>query len=392
VRLCIASGTFHPEIGGPPTYLYALASDLVRLDHRLHVVTYGDRDPPGAYPYPVYRVPRQGAEPQRVASFTLATIRAARRAELLYVNDYGLPPAIANLALRKPTVLKVVGDFAWEYTTRHRLIPTGTTIDQFQRQTFGWRAERIRRLQNWYARRADLVIAPSQYLAHLVVGWGVDRDRVRIVYNAPVPEPAPPPRNTTRRELGLNDGDFVVITIARLAPWKGVDVLIQALAMARERLPRVRLLIVGEGETRGRLEELARPLGTSVTFTGQVTHKRALALLQAADALALVSSYEGLSHVLLEAMQARVPIVASAVGGNRELIRDGENGLLVPYGRPEPLAEAIIRFAEDPALRGALSEAAGTEADSRAWARLVEATLDVFHEALGARRQNLNPQ
>jgi glycosyltransferase involved in cell wall biosynthesis len=382
VRLCIASGTFHPEVGGPPTYLYALASELVSRGHRLHVVTYGDRDPPGSYSYPVHRVPRRGPEPQRIAGFTLAALRAARRAELLYVNDYGLPPTLANMVLRKPVVLKVVGDFAWEYATRHRLIPTGTTIDQFQRQRFGWRVERVRHLQSWYAGRANLVITPSQYLAHLVTGWGVDRKGVRIIYTAPVPAPPPPPRNATRAELGLHESDFLFITIARLAPWKGIDVLIQALAMARERTPELRLLVVGEGETRSRLEELARPLGDAVTFTGQVSHERALALLAAADALALVSSYEGLSHVLLEAMEARRPIIASAVGGNRELIRDGENGLLVPYGSPEPLAAAMLRLAEEPELRRALAAVAGQDADSRAWPRLVEATLEVFQEAL----------
>ena len=382
MRLCIASGTFHPEIGGPPTYLYALADALVTRGHRINVVTYGDPDPPGSYPYPVHRVSRWGPEPQRVGMFALATLRAARRAELLYVNDYGLPPALANLALRKPTVLKVVGDFAWEYATRHRLIPTGTSIDQFQRRRFGWRVERIRQLQSWYARRADLLITPSQYLAHLVTGWGVERGRVRIVENAPVPSSPPPPRDVTREQLGLGAGDLVVVTIARLAPWKGIDVLIQALALARERAPRLRLLVVGEGEMRQRLEELARPLGTAVTFTGQVSHARALALLEAGDALALVSSYEGLSHVLLEAMEARRPIIASAVGGNRELIRDGENGLLVPYGALEPLADAMVRLAEEPALRQGLAIAAGAEADSRAWPRLVEATLEVFQEAL----------
>ena len=385
MRICIASGTYHPDVGGPPTYLYALANDLVRRGHGLKVVTHGR--PVGDYPYPIRRIPRELPAPLRLARFGLAVLQEARGADLLYVNDYGLPPAAANLVLRKPLVMKIVGDFAWEYAVRHELVPRELGIDEFQRRRFGPAVERLRAMQTWYARRADLVITPSHYLADLVVGWGVARDKLRVIYNAPTPTSLRPAREQIRRELGIADDDLLVATLARLAPWKGVDVLIEALARARRSAPSLRLLVVGDGDERQQLERLAAPLDGAVRFVSEVPRERAVALLGAADALALCSAYEGLSHVLLEAMEAAKPIVATAVGGNLELIRDGENGLLVPYGDAEALAKTLLRLVSEPGLGSQLGRRARADAEARAWPRLVDATLAVFDEAVALRRR-----
>jgi glycosyltransferase involved in cell wall biosynthesis len=385
LKICLTSGTYHPDVGGPPTYLYALAEALVERGHGLRVVTHGQ--PGGAYPYPIWRIPRELPAPLRLAGFGWATLAAARGADLLFVNDYGLPPAAANLLLGKPLVMKIVGDFAWEYAVRHALIPRDLGIEAFQRRRLAPSVERLRVMQTWYARRADLIITPSQYLAEIVEGWGVRRERLRVVYNAPTPAPARVDRAAVRRELGLGEDDLVIVTLARLAPWKGIDVLIQAFDELRERAPRLRLVVVGDGDERDNLERQAAPLNGRVQFSGEVSRERALAILEAADGLALCSAYEGLSHVLLEGMAAGKPIVASAVGGNVELIRDGENGLLVPYGDHLALSGALLRLADESGLGARLAARASADAAARSWPRLIEATLAVFEEALAGRRR-----
>lgn len=349
------------------------------------MITHGRPGGAYPYPYPIDRIPREQPAPLRLARFTAAALTAARAADLLYVNDYGLPPTIANLLLRKPAVLKIVGDFAWEYATRHALLPTGLGIDEFQQQRFRPAVERLRAMQRWYTRRADLVIVPSRYLAGLVQGWGVPAERLRVIYNAPTPHPPGPPARETRQRRGFAEDDFVVVCVARLAPWKGLDVLIRALRVAQRWAPTLRLLVVGDGEARAALETLAAPLGQSVRFIGEVPRGEALAALAAADLVALVSGYEGLSHVLLEAMAAGRPIVASAVGGNPELIGDGDNGLLVPYGDERALAARLALLAGDPAIGQRLGQQARLDAEARSWPRLVEATLGVFDEARGHR-------
>jgi glycosyltransferase involved in cell wall biosynthesis len=368
-------------VGGPPTYLLALADELVRRGHALRVVTHGQPGGSYSYPYPITRILREQPAPLRLARFTVSALTAARTADLLYVNDYGLPPTVANLILRKPAVLKIVGDFAWEYATRHALLPAGLGVDEFQRRRFRPAVERLRTMQRWYARRANLVIVPSRYLAGLVGGWGVPAERLRVIYNAPTPHPPELPARETRHRYGFTESDFVVVCVARLAPWKGLDVLIRALRVAQQWAPALRLLVVGDGEERPTLEMLAAPLGRAVLFTGELPRGEALAALTAADLVALVSGYEGLSHVLLEAMAAGRPIVASAVGGNLELIGDGDNGLLVPYGDERALAARLALLAGDPAIGQRLGQQARLDAEARSWPRLVEATLGVFDEA-----------
>ena len=389
LSILIASGTFHPDAGGPPTYLLTLGRELVERGHRVRVVTYGDEPRVRRhYPYPVTRIPRGRPVPSRLALFAHEVYWQGRHADLLYVNDYGLPAMVANSLLRKPLAMKIVGDFAWEYSVRHGLVPADESIDHFQTRRYGPLVKAVRLMQSTYARRADAIVAPSPYVRDYVAGWGVDRSRIRVVYNA-VSDPTAgldEDRATARAALGLPADAAVILTVARLTAWKGVDTLIRALPALRVRRPNAVLVIVGDGPDRARLEGLASeaPPG-SVRFAGEVPHREVARRLVAADVLALCSGYEGLSHVLLEAMAAGVPVVASDVGGNRALVRDGENGLLVPFGDVPATAVALGRLLDDPALASGLADVARAEMAERTVGRMVDETLAVFRSVIEAR-------
>jgi glycosyltransferase involved in cell wall biosynthesis len=390
LRICIASGTFHPDAGGPPTYLLTLGRELLARQHAVRVVTYGDERVGHRYPYPVTRVPRRRPIFSRLALFTREVLRAGRRADLLFVNDYGLPAALANLVLRRPMVMKIVGDFAWEYSMRHGLVPADEPIERFQAARYGLKVEALRRIQATYARRADLIVTPSGYLRRIVIGWGVPANRLRIVENA-VADPTGGigmDAVQARRQLGLPPRGDVVLAVARLTTWKGIDTLIAALPALRERRPGATLVVVGDGPDRARLESIAERAGEgAVSFAGEVPRASVALHLRAASVLALCSGYEGLSHVLLEAMAAGVPVVASAVGGNLELIRDGENGLLVPFGDVEATRAALARLLEDEPLATRLAACARDGAAERTVDRMVEQTVAVFREAIEGRRR-----
>lgn len=336
-KLFVASGIFHPEPGGPATYLKTILPALQDAGWQLRAQTFG-KPHEQAYPYPVTRIARNHY-PMRQARYALAARRHLSWADLVYAHSLDLPLLGGR---GQPRVIKIVGDQAWERCIRRRWIPADLGIDEFQSYGGDWRvrwqkASRARQLA-----RLDAIIAPSQYLKRMALSWGVDPARTHVIYNA---LPAPSMLNETRAELRsqLNwDERPTLIAVARLQPWKGVDHLIDAL----RQLADLRLLVVGDGPDRSRLAQLAEPLGDRVIFTGQLAQEQVHRLMRAADGLALYSGYEGLSHTLLESLRLGTPALASDIGGNPEVIRHGVNGLLVPYVDVPALRRGIQQLIE----------------------------------------------
>jgi len=158
---------------------------------------------------------------------------------------------------------------------------------------------------------------------------------------------------------------------------KGHRTLVEAAALLGHRLPRVKFLCAGEGPEREILETRIRELGLGgrVFLLG---HRLDVpGILGRVRAACLCSSAEGLSNALMEAMAARLPIVATAVGGNPELVRPGENGLLVPYGDPGSLADKLVELLS--------SEEGAAQMGRRGRARVeAELTLSRMAEGYGA--------
>jgi glycosyltransferase involved in cell wall biosynthesis len=172
---------------------------------------------------------------------------------------------------------------------------------------------------------------------------GVDLERFD-----PAGHPRDGDRAQAQREWGLADGEPTVGAIGRLSSVKGHADLLEAAARVVARRPRTRFVLVGDGPLRAELEAHARRLGLGerVVFAGvREDVARVLALL---DVVVLPSHTEGLSNVLLESMAMARPLVATAVGGNRDVVEDGVSGRLVPARDPEALASAIVDLLENP--------------------------------------------
>ena len=163
-------------------------------------------------------------------------------------------------------------------------------------------------------------------------------------------------RDEVRADLRIRGRTPTVAVVGRLTTEKGQDVLIRALARLGGRRAPV-LLIIGGGPEEAALREMCRSLGVEerVRFLGVRTDVPVL--LRGADIVVLPSRYESGGLALMEAMASGLPVIASDVGGVPDLIRDGEEGLLVPPGDPEPLADAIHRVIYNPRLAGRLAAA-----------------------------------
>jgi glycosyltransferase involved in cell wall biosynthesis len=195
-------------------------------------------------------------------------------------------------------------------------------------------------------RRFDAVVAVSGALHRTTLSDGVPGDRLHLVPNAWGGLLSPLSRSEARRLLDLEEAGPVLGWVGRMIPVKGGDVFIQALR--RLRTPRPTVVMIGHGSEEGALRRSAQQegIGESVRFYPQITD--AARYFSAFDAFVLSSRSEGLPLVLLEAMAAGVPIIATRVGGVPEVVSDQE-AVLVPSDDPDALAEGIRATIEDPA-------------------------------------------
>lgn len=318
MRVALLSGIFPPDIGGPATHSADLATELRRRGHAVTVVTLHDARRPDAPD--VVSFARSRPWPIRLAAIIGWLVAHRDRYDVIYATGLLHPAVLAARLARRPVIVKIVGDPAWERGRRRGL--TDLAFDDFQRAGGGRLPLRLMRASRSRAvARADAVVVPTPYLARTVQLWSRSA-RVSVVPNgAHVPETRGVTSARTR------DGELRAVYVGRLVAHKRVDVLIDAVASAHD----IRLEIIGDGPELARLREQAERRGVAdrVQFAGALSHDDVLRRLDAARALVSATSYEGLPHTHLEAIAHGCPVVTSASGGTTDVIVDGVNGLIV---------------------------------------------------------------
>jgi glycosyltransferase involved in cell wall biosynthesis len=226
----------------------------------------------------------------------------------------------------------------------------------------GWTGHtaKVRRnetLDRWMLRLMRGVICVSEGQAAKVRKAGVRAERIRVIHNA----------IDTTRFSGADSGgramlqgffpaplELLVVGVGRLSPEKGFDQLVKAMGSVVSRLPGAGLVLIGDGPDRAKLEEQVRLAGleSHIAFAGFRTDTDQL--VQGADILAQSSYTEGLPNVVLEACAAGIPVVATDVGGTREVIDDGVTGHLVRPGDPDALAARLLELLPSPTNRRAM--------------------------------------
>lgn len=222
---------------------------------------------------------------------------------------------------------------------------------------------------------AVLTLTDAQ-AAFLNERYGVPRERIHVVPNGVAPEFYLPPREAAG---GGPDAPLRLLYVGRLGAQKNVARLIEAMALAEEP---VALRIVGDGELRAGLESRAAELGLlaagAVEFAGRLEGRDLLDAYAAADAFVLPSDREGMALAAIEAMAAGLPVLATAVPGNTELLEGA--GLLVRPTAPD-LAEGIDRLAADAALRKSLAARCADRAAAHSWDSVLAAVENVYDKA-----------
>jgi glycosyltransferase involved in cell wall biosynthesis len=351
VKVLVVSGIWPPDVGGPASHAPELASFLLGRGHDVEVVTTAYAAP-AAQEYEVRWVDR--AQPPGVRHARVAALvrTRARDVDVVYATSMLGRASLGAALARRPLVVKLVADEAYERARRFGLFDGD--LDSFQRLAGGARVRALRVARNRALRRVDHLVCPSSYLAKLAVSWGVPADRVTVIPNAAPALPELASRQDARERFGV-EGPTLAFA-GRITRQKSLDVALDAL----RQVDGAALLIGGDGPDLGdvRREATARGLDRRVRFLGPLDREGVLALFRAADAALLSSSWENFPHTVVEALAVGTPVVATAVGGVPEVVRDGVNGLLVPPGDAGELAAAIRRVLEDVELRRRLAAAA----------------------------------
>ncbi len=337
-KITLLVGVYPPAIGGPAIFAERFQRWSQTNDIQCHVITYSAFDSDSSSN--VSRIRLNFPKIYRFLVFVWAIIRHSRDSDIIIANGCFLEVFVASFFLKTRYIVKLPGDPVWEYARNRDL--TTLSIEEFQNAP---RSYFLRILQFFFCQsyvRASLVICPSTQLRKFAQNWGVQNDKLRIIFNSVDP--------IQFSKVNLGVPQFDLVTTSRLVSWKNIDELIQIAADLN-----LSLAIAGDGPELVNLKALSSRLHARVTFLGEVENKQIPKILSNSRCFVLNSEFEATSYSLIEAKMIGMPVVARNSAGSSEVVRPGIDGFLVS-GRTE-LKTAIACALSDAKISEYASEA-----------------------------------
>lgn len=350
-KVLIAAEIFPPDIGGPASFVPRILPYLRPAGLETKILTYADaRNDSDDL---LTRVKRSRFLVVHYFSYLIKLFKLAYNFDLIFCQGpiaSGVPAVLAKYILRKKVLMKIVGDTAWERARNKKW--TTDSVDDFQTNKHSMRTSFNKWVRAWAAKRVDLVITPSEYLKKIVSGWGVNPDKIKVIYNAFEDHVLAEVLSKEQAQKLIGIAGEIVLSVGRLAPWKGFGTLITLWPELLKVKPNLKLVIVGSGSEEKNLQELIKKnnLTRQVFLAGQKTAQEMAGYYQASSYFILNSGYEGLSHSLLEALSYDLPTAASKIGGNPEVIIHEQTGLLFEYNNVNQIKDSLLRLVTDQEL------------------------------------------
>lgn len=380
MKILIVSPIMPPEIGGPASYIPEVIN---RLGEKFHfrVITFTPN--PNRLGGTIVRpVSQQGGMLFRQVRLFWETVKNALWADVIFVQEplvAGVSAGLVGVVFRKPVVVRFVGYQPWE-----ELLAKGQTkkfLDGFLADPDGEIRSRLYILFTRLAfKMARKVIVPSRYLRDILIKhFSVPPSKISHIYNAfALPRVATLPKNKIK----------TAISIGRIIFRKRVDWTVEAVARYIKKSGRsLRLLVVGDGPDKPRIEKLARNLVDKyeikpfVRFFGQKSWLEGLSILKSADIYLLTSVYEGLPFTVLESLSLGVPVVATEIRGTNEVAIDQKTALTSLPGDVPDLTKNIATILDNPQLARELVESGRKMIMEKfTWEENIKKTSKVFSE------------
>ena len=340
MKILIATGIYPPDVGGPATYSALLEKELPKRGVEVKVITYGKLK---NYTW-ILRQP----------AYFFSIFLVTRNVDIIYAQDIlnsGISSYVTASIWRKKLLLKIVGDYAWEQGAQR--FGVKEVLDDFLDRQYGFMVECFRFLEKFVAGRADKIIVPSEYLKKVVIKWGIDPKKITVIYNSFNAPELNLSKEDARHKLRLSGK--ILVSAGRDVPWKGFQTLRGLMPEISEKIPEAKLFIL-VNESKEKL----------------------MLYLKSADVFVLNTAYEGFSHQILEAMTMGCPVVTTDVGGNPELINDGESGYLVKFNDKNGLKSKILEILNNIQLAQKLAQNAQKKAGEFSKERMINETINLI--------------
>ena len=320
MKILITVGIFPPDIGGPASFVPKIAKLFQENGFEVTIICLSNEKIVDNESFKIIRILRNQNLMIRWIKTIFKMIYNGRNADTIFVNGLPMEAYIANLFLRKKLIRKIVGDWAWERGRNKGII--NDSFDEFQKNKHNLHLEIAKFSRGWTATKADLVITPSVHLKNVVKNWGVSENNLKVIYNG----------TNIQSKITKKENEVLhFITVGRLAPWKNIDKIIQAMAILNEKGFNFIFNIVGSGPLNEKLKILVKELKleNKIFFLGQKNTEELNKIYLDSDIYIQASGYEGLPHVILEAINFNLSIISTPIGGTNEILLDGKNGWIL---------------------------------------------------------------
>jgi len=347
-EITILSGVFPPDLGGPAKFALEFSHFCVTQSVKTSVISLTNlkSDYQEKNQINVWKVSRALPILIRITKTSWLIRKKLKSDSSLIANGLFLELLIASVGLNRRFVTKVPGDIVWERARTKGA--TNLSIIDFQKSKLSSGQKIQRWLYSTVLRKSEFVVVPSQELANLCMGWGVDQGKIRYIPNSV---------DTKMFSSLANEKKYDVISVCRLVPWKGLDEILETAAKLD-----FSLAIVGTGPDYEKLVRLSHSLGARVDFLGDVEQYRLPGLLSSARYFVLNSTFEATSYALIEAMSCNLVPLANEETGSSEVISHMVDGILLNKSTGLTLKRALVALESDSQLYSQLANAAREKA------------------------------
>lgn len=263
--------------------------------------------------------------------------------------------------------------FKWQYKIPYIVSLRGSDVPGYS-ERFSCIYNFLKPLIKFIWEKSSAAVSNSQGLKELALKSKPDQ-KIDVIYNG---------INTDifKPDAELKDKEKFIITLGgtRVTARKGIKYLIEAVHKLSNKYSNIYVTVIGEGDERESLEELARQLEVEdrIKFLGRLDNKKILPYYQEASAFVLPSLNEGMSNAMLEALASGLPIIATDTGGTKELVTDGENGFIIKMKDSQDIADKIEILIRDEDLRCRMGESSRRRAESMSWGNVAKEYCDLY--------------